>query len=253
MTDDAPGAGDGPSPASLQVPHLHRPDGRLQVGFGPGAWVVDGWRPGGGPADPATALVSGLVSPARPEQRAAPRCCVQGEGSLAAELRRRLAGGPVPPADLPPVDPGAAASVVVLVSPYAVPVGTARRPDLAGCTVLPVVPQTGRVVIGPVCGLPGGPCLHCLDLHRRDRDAQWPELVARLDDPLSAAVPPVHEPAVTDAALMLVLLLVTALVRGDRAAAGPGVSLEVGPRAPHLVTRRWDVHPVCPWHAPGGR
>ena len=45
---------------------------------------------------------------------------------------------------------------------------------------LPVVLTDFATVIGPVV-LPGdGPCLHCLELHRRDADPAWPAIAAQL-------------------------------------------------------------------------
>jgi hypothetical protein len=43
-----------------------------------------------------------------------------------------------------------------------------RQPHLA------VTIRDGAVVVGPLVQATGNPCLACLDLHRRDRDAAWP-------------------------------------------------------------------------------
>lgn len=43
-----------------------------------------------------------------------------------------------------------------------------RQPHLA------VTIREGAVVVGPLVPPTGNPCLACLDLHRRDRDASWP-------------------------------------------------------------------------------
>ncbi|SCL19138.1 ThiF family protein [Micromonospora nigra] len=45
--------------------------------------------------------------------------------------------------------------------------------------------REGVAVVGPTVRPPAGPCLHCLDLHRTDRDPAWPVLAAQLatDDP----------------------------------------------------------------------
>ncbi|MBM2622448.1 ThiF family adenylyltransferase [Actinoplanes sp. LDG1-06] len=48
-----------------------------------------------------------------------------------------------------------------------------RQPHLA------VTIRDGSAMIGPMVPLAGGPCLTCLDLHRRDRDAAWPGPVPR--------------------------------------------------------------------------
>ncbi|WP_151526143.1 hypothetical protein [Serinicoccus kebangsaanensis] len=225
-------------------------DGRLQVGVGPGAWSVDGWVRPDRPEDVGWQFIRRLgadvVGP-QPERRSLE---VRGEGQLAEALRAAVwstqgRGG------------AAAASPargrtadhprrVVLVRDHLVPVGTAGRPDVVGRRVLPVVAQTARVVIGPWTGLPGGPCLHCLDLHRRDRDPGWPQVAQSLVDPATAPLPPRHQPEVVHAVVSLIVLMT-----GSAAGPAVGVAHEVGPRPPHLVTRRWPAHPGCPWHEPG--
>lgn len=237
MTPPSRGPG-GPSP-------LRRPDGLVQLGLGPGAWLVQGWDPDTcGPHDPATDLLRGLVvRPPVPDARVP--WTVLGDGELARRLRGDSPAeehGPVAPGDPPPV---------VLVSDYLVPVGSLRRADLAGRAVLPVVVQPARIVVGPWTGPGPGPCLHCLDLHRRDRDASWPALAAAFEDPRRTDEPPVHDPVVLDLACALTRLLVSAAVVDVPLAAR--LSYEVGAQSPHLVTRRWPVHPACPWHRSGGR
>lgn len=211
------------------------PDGRVLVGLGPGSWVVKGW-PDVGADEGARHVVDALGTPGRPQARA----CVDvlGEGPIAELLRESLPG----PAPLPlrsEVRSGAA----VLVCPFVVPIGSARRADLIERAVLPVVAQSARVVVGPWTGLPEGPCLHCLDLHRSDRNPQWPTIAAALDDPLAALHPPTTPPVV----LTLVAALV-ALVAAAPERAAPGIAHEVGTVAPHVVTRTWPRHPACTWH-----
>lgn len=241
-----------PYPGSAPA-HLVRPDGRVQVGIGPGAWLVDGWAPASASdRDPSTAVVRGLTGALEtvPASRTGLRpWTVSGGDALAEELRRRLrAADPLGSVEAgSPTGDGA----VVLVSPYLVPVGAVGRSDLLGRSVLPVVAQTARVVVGPWSGEPHGPCLHCLDLHRRDRDAQWPALAAALDDPLTGLAPPAHPVHVLELVGAAVVVLVTAWSRGERV--DTGVGYEFGPGAPHVVTRRWSVHPACAWHRPGGR
>lgn len=239
-----------PAPRAWLAP-VPRPDGWLQVGLGPGSWLVDGWTPERSTHDPATALVRGLGHPVPAAPCGPGSFVVLGEGELAMRLRtvERDASeqgtseqGTVQPAPAPHV---------VLVSTHLVPVGTAWRADLTGRKVLPVVQQTGRIVVGPWTGLPGAPCLHCLDLHRRDLDGAWPAVAAAFDDPSCRAEPPVHPTTVLDLAQALVLLLLGA---GDLGRA-TGISYEVGEHAPHLVTRAWTAHPTCPWRLvhQGGR
>ena len=223
-------------------------DGRLQVGVGAGAWRVDGWVRPDHPEDPGWQFLRrlGSASAAPPRDDRVP--VVRGEGPVADALRLALwatTSGRVS-------GPGAAgrrrtepSPRVVLVHDHAVPVGTARAPGVVGRAVLPVVAQTARIVIGPWTGLPGSPCLHCLDLHRRDRDPGWPGAAAALVDPLTAPLPPDHPPEVLDAVTALVVLL-------TRSAIPPvvGTAHEIGASPPHLVARRWPPHPGCPWHEP---
>lgn len=229
--------------APPEAARLTRPDGRLQVGVGAQAWLVEGWSPDPTSSqDPATALLCGLAGSG--PARGLPPYRVSGHGELAAELREGLASTLGEPAQ---------DGVVVLVSDYAVPVGTARRPDLVAAPVLPVVAQTSRVVLGPWTGLAGGPCLHCLDLHRHDHDPGWPLLAAALDDPVTSLVPPRHGCGVVALVRALAAVLVAGVRRDGRGT--HALAYEVGRDQPHLVTRRWPAHPACPWHTdgPGGR
>lgn len=212
------------------------PDGSLQAGLGPGSWLVRSWSDAGAEA---LDLIDRLGS-TPPPQPAAVRAEVQGTGELAESLRHSLGvEGPAAGHDHAPDGP------VVLVCSYLVPIGAAGRPGLDGRPVLPVVSQTGRVVVGPWTGLAVGPCLHCLDLHRRDRNASWPSIATALDDPLTALHPPRHTTTVLDVVRALTVLLVTS-VGQDRT---PGLAHEIGPNPPHVVTRRWARHGRCPRHA----
>lgn len=226
---------------------LRRPDGRVQLGLGPGAWVVEGWDPDTCPPHhPAADLLRGLTGRGGPAVGLG-SWTVLGDGELARRLRRLRPDTPTDGCDeLVPAD-----APVVLVGEHLVPVGSGHRADLVGRVVLPVVVQSARIVVGPWTGLCGCPCLHCLDLHRRDRDAAWPALAGAFEDPLRPDDSPVHDPVVLELASSLTQLLLAAVLRGLPPAAGVGY--EVGAPTPHLVTRRWAVHPACPWHRSGGR
>lgn len=212
------------------------PDGSLQAGLGPGSWLVRSWSDAGAEA---LDLIDRLGSTQPPPSHTV-GVEVQGTGELADSLRRSL-NSECPPAH----HDHATACPVVLVCSYLVPIGAAGRPGLAGRPVLPVVSQTGRVVVGPWTGLDVGPCLHCLDLHRRDRNACWPSIATALDDPLTALHPPQHTTTVLEVVRALTVLLVTSGGQ-DRT---PGLAHEIGPRPPHVVTRRWARHARCPRHA----
>ncbi|WP_298890348.1 hypothetical protein [uncultured Serinicoccus sp.] len=232
-------------------------NGALQLGVGPGAWAVAGGLPPGPAETLGWRVVERLAATPGRRRRDVTPTDVRGPGHLVGTLRAHLAHGatPVPPTgtgrgDRPvgptarPAWPSTTGRAVVTVHDHVVPVGTARQPGLAGRRVLPVVAQSTRVVIGPWTGLAGGPCLHCLDLHRRDRDPTWPASAAALEDPLTAPLPP----TVPDEVLRVVVGLVVLLTARVPATA-TGDAHEVGPWHPHLVTRRWSRHAACPWHA----
>ncbi|HSP61258.1 MAG TPA: hypothetical protein VLO09_09365 [Ornithinimicrobium sp.] len=241
-----------------------------QVGVGPGAVVVlgaGGADPGGrqvrllptgteGRHPPAhvVALAAGLVhgtDPARPrsgvpgpETAVAPdgrgdtaEVRVRGSGPLAGRLRRALGGLRAETTVRPPPE--------VAVHQHVVPPEVALAAARTGQQVLPVVVQPRRVVVGPV-PTSSGPCLHCLDLHRRDRDPHWAFVASHLGHPVEQVRPAPVPEAVQSVVEGLAVLLVEALRAGRAVQAG--LSYEVGPQAPHVVLRRWSRHPGCPWH-----
>ncbi|WP_298750648.1 hypothetical protein [uncultured Serinicoccus sp.] len=235
-------------------------DGAVQLGVGPGAWAVAGGLPPGPAETLGWRVVERLAATPVHRHREVTATDVRGPGHLVETLRAPLAhaAAPVPRSgagapDRPhdpgprPASPSTTGRAVVTVHDHVVPVGTARQPGLAGRPVLPVVAQSTRVVIGPWTGLTDGPCLHCLDLHRCDRDPTWPARAADLEDPLTAPLPP----AVPDEVLRVVVALVVLLTARVPATA-TGDAHEVGPWHPHLVTRRWSRHVACPWHAGTG-
>jgi bacteriocin biosynthesis cyclodehydratase domain-containing protein len=126
------------------------------------------------------------------------------------------------------------------------PVGTltSRHADgLRGRVHLAASVREGRGVIGPLV-LPGASsCLHCHDLHRRDRDPLWPRIAAQLaTDP--AGVAPCEAPlAMAVAALGAAQAL--AHLDGEPTPATLDGTLEVA--LPDLRVRRrsWQPHPEC--------
>ncbi|GAA2614107.1 ubiquitin-activating E1 family protein [Paractinoplanes durhamensis] len=105
-----------------------------------------------------------------------------------------------------------------------------RQPHLA------VTIREGAVVIGPLVPLAGKPCLNCLDLHRKDRDATWP-------GPPAATVP--ETCAVTTllaATAFAAAEALTFLDEGRPQTVGATVELT----GPGRVRRRtWPPHPGC--------
>lgn len=227
---------------------LRRPGGGRQVGVGPGAVVLHAGPGTQAGADPLLVETGDVLGPALAGVPTAgtvapgtvtgdlPACPVVGGGSLAARLRRAL--GNVSAETSSPVRLAVHQQVV----PPEVGVAVAR----SGTPTVPVVAQHHRVLVGPVVGLGTGPCLHCLDLHRRDRDPAWPALATALGHPAEQLEQLELPEALARAVEGVVLLLVSSVVTGRPVT--PGLGYELGPAAPHVVARRWTAHPGCPWH-----
>ncbi|QSB15665.1 hypothetical protein JQS43_04785 [Natronosporangium hydrolyticum] len=99
--------------------------------------------------------------------------------------------------------------------------------------------RDAAAVIGPFVPPTGGPCLNCLDLHRRDRDPEWPEVASQLAQPA-------NEPCSTATILTAAGFAVgEALCWLDGGTPGTlGASLEiVAPGQPRR--RSWPPHPEC--------
>lgn len=99
--------------------------------------------------------------------------------------------------------------------------------------------RDGTPIVGPFVPANGSPCLTCLDLHRRDRDPDWPVVAAQLarDHP---------EPCET-ATLLAAVGYATAEVLAYLDGAQPetiGSATEI--HAPNRLRRRsWPPHPRC--------
>ncbi|GAA2162409.1 hypothetical protein FHX52_3587 [Humibacillus xanthopallidus] len=216
---------------------------------------------------------------ASPAARTGSHVLVEGDGSLASDLTRLLETGAAAapgPVDSDGVmdalrvtgDVGVMGAVgaggsgsaqpaaVVLVADIAL---DPRRGDLwlrRGVPHLPVVTTGSRAVVGPlVDGTPAAPCLWCLDLHRSDRDAAWPTVMAQVAtvpvdsvapqvEPRPAADPPrAGEPGLSQLVAGTVAALVARSLAGDPPP--PGVAVEVTLPWPRIDHRRWPPHPRC--------
>jgi hypothetical protein len=113
-----------------------------------------------------------------------------------------------------------------------------RQPHLA------VLVRDGAVVVGPLVPAGGAPCLHCVELHRRDRDAGWP-------GSLGPAGPGAEPGAV--ATLLAATAYATAEVLAHLDGRVPetlGAAVEI--TAPGRFRRRtWPPHPGCDCHRRG--
>lgn len=159
-------------------------------------------------------------------------------GPAFEEVAQRLAGSH---------DTGAAGrrpDLVLLPANGALPASAGVPWWRHGIPHLPVVAQGHRVVIGPLV-VPGtGPCLDCLDLHRRDRDPAWPALLAQLTPASPGPGRPVAvESTLTATAAGLVAMVAQGHLDGLRLPVG--VSLELGLPWPWLTHREWTPHPAC--------
>ena len=101
---------------------------------------------------------------------------------------------------------------------------------------LAVTIREGVPVIGPLVPAMGGPCLNCLDLHRKDRDATWPG-VSRPDALEPCAVPTLLAAAAYVTAEALVFL-------DGGAPETVGASAEISSPG-RLRKRSWSPHPRC--------
>ncbi len=111
-----------------------------------------------------------------------------------------------------------------------------------GAPHLPVLLRDGTGIVGPLV-IPGETaCLHCLDLHRRDRDPAWPTLVSQLAT--HPRRPEASHVALATAAAALACMQVLAFLDGEPASA-IGAALELDGLGTSVRRRTWNPHPEC--------
>ncbi|HLU34009.1 MAG TPA: TOMM precursor leader peptide-binding protein [Natronosporangium sp.] len=216
-------------------------------------------RGGDAPGSPAQRL----------RRRAAARVVVTGHGPLLAPVALTLAGagvGHVWPAPGDPAHPrrrdGTLAELVARAAPgarttplrrreatFLVQIGAAAPATLTAAGYaqyrlahLLVSVRDGTAVVGPLVPPAGRPCLNCLDLHRRDRDPQWPALAAQL-----AGAPAGDGEPCTAATVMVAAGLAAGEVLCWIDGGQPhtvGASIEVNSPA-QWRRRSWPPHPRC--------
>ncbi len=118
------------------------------------------------------------------------------------------------------------------------------RADLPHLSV--VVRETG-VMIGPLVRPGHAPCLRCLDLHRTDRDPQWPvvlaQFTARGHDPWEP-----EESTLATLAASTAALQVLAHLDARTQPASVAATLEIELPDGLTVRRPWPAHPGCGCH-----
>lgn len=218
----------------------------------------------------ALALRGAGTSPAQIlRRRAAAKVVVAGHGPLLAPLALTLAGagiGHVWPAPGDPTPPGRRDGTIAETIAQAAP-GTRTTPlrrreatflvqiGMGGPAVLTaagyaqhrlahlaVSVRDGTAVVGPLVPPAGRPCLNCLDLHRQDRDPDWPALAAQL-----AASPAADGGPCAAATVMVAAGLAAGEVLSWIDGGNPttiGASIDVSSPA-RLRRRSWPPHPRC--------
>ncbi|MCE0536830.1 TOMM precursor leader peptide-binding protein [Kineosporia rhizophila] len=107
---------------------------------------------------------------------------------------------------------------------------------------LAVVVGEDGVVVGPLVRPGRTPCLRCLDLHRRDRDPDWPRVLSQLPEHPFAEH---EETASASLAAGLAALQVLAELDGLSQPAAVGATLEVELPDGLVARRPWRMHPAC--------
>jgi bacteriocin biosynthesis cyclodehydratase domain-containing protein len=139
----------------------------------------------------------------------------------------------------------ASPDLVVLVTAHAVAPQEAPLWLARGLAHLPVIAHSRSSLVGPVVRPHQGPCLHCLDLHRRDRDGAWPRLLAQLAPTATDLADPVdNDPALAGATAAVCAMVVRGHITG--AATPPGTTWEVSLPWGEVTGRSWPAHPACP-------
>jgi hypothetical protein len=160
------------------------------------------------------------------------------------ELRGRRVGGRQAAFRGAP-DPPANPDLVVLAAVGAIHADAGEPWLRRGIPHLPLVVQAHRVQVGPLITEGQGPCLSCMDLHRRDRDAAWPALLSQLSPvwPLRPGAPVNLESTLTAMTIGVAAMMVHTCLDGQPV---PGdLSLELSLPWPAILSRRWFRHPLC--------
>jgi len=136
--------------------------------------------------------------------------------------------------------------VVVLVGHWAADATAALDLHAREIPHLSVVAREADVVVGPLVRPGRGPCLHCMDLHRCDRDPRWAHVLAQLvSRENQRTCPPTEEVSISTIAGALAALQVLAELDGRSRPAALGATLEVELPDGLVCRRPWATHPAC--------
>jgi bacteriocin biosynthesis cyclodehydratase domain-containing protein len=103
---------------------------------------------------------------------------------------------------------------------------------------LPIVFSDTGVLIGPIIEPGIGPCLLCLELHRRDSDQSWPAIASQLLGRSGSAETPL---LAAETAGIAARLVIDRLLHG----AGAAVSLRIDGQSGKIEKTNWHAHPEC--------
>ena len=155
-----------------------------------------------------------------------------------------------PPRDTSPSGAGPSPpDLVVLLDRSAA--NAARADQLVGADVvhLSILVRETSVVVGPLV-LPGrSPCLRCLDLHRSERDPQWPLVLAQLLAAQQQRHAPSEETTLALSAAALAALQVLGYLDGVAVPAAVSTTLEIDLPDGLITHRPWSVHDRCGCHS----
>jgi hypothetical protein len=135
--------------------------------------------------------------------------------------------------------------LVVLIDHGTADAGRADPLLSADVPHLVVVVTEDGVVVGPLVRPGRSPCLRCLDLHRQDRDPDWPTV---LTDFQAQDGDEAEETASSGLAAGLATLQVLAHLDGFAVPAALGATLEVELPDGLIARRPWPLHPACGCH-----
>ncbi len=211
----------------------------LQAGIADAALPAVGELCGLRPPE-TTALVAALSPALARPSPPTPPLALLGVGPTAAALASAAgaAGATVVrPQRLADLD--ADVGLVVVVAGYVVDAFVRAALVRRDIRVLPVVLGDSTARVGPLLTAGRGPCLYCIELHRRDEDPAWPAIAGQLQGRPPSAETPVVALEVAGLAARLAL----DAVRDPRFTLPAAVVLDVATGA--LSSRDWPPHPEC--------